>query len=382
LSGELPLNVQFNDTSSGIPTTWSWNFGDGQTSLDQNPVHTFETAASYTVTLTVTNNKGTNTLVKTNFITVTGPPDPIPGWAYQKSHTIVGSSSGSLSDFPVRIRVWRTNGVDLGENVYVSTKVNPNYSDLRFRSSDNTPLSYWIENSDENSAYVWVKIPSIPTTGTRLYIYYGNPSAVSETNGQNVFDMFDDFESGVVTGWTVDSGSQLTIDSSNAYSGLYGGRYNHRSTNGHAGATKSFTPRANVVFEYAIKTPTTTDAYRYANVLSGRPATYTGTWVAFLTNGNIGYSDGTAHNLQPYTANTWYKIKIVAKNTGQYDIYINDVLAQTNAVTFKGPTGSFATYDNAAVHGYQAGSVTYVDNLFARQYAENEPSHGGWGNEQ
>jgi len=46
-------SVQFKDTSTGSPTSWQWNFGDGGSSTAQNPSHTFTPAGSYTVTLTI-----------------------------------------------------------------------------------------------------------------------------------------------------------------------------------------------------------------------------------------------------------------------------------------------------------------------------------------
>lgn len=59
LTGSIPLAVQFTDTSTGTPTAWSWNFGDGETSTEQNPVHTYETIGSYTVTMRASNTAGT-----------------------------------------------------------------------------------------------------------------------------------------------------------------------------------------------------------------------------------------------------------------------------------------------------------------------------------
>ncbi|MDD4254556.1 MAG: PKD domain-containing protein [Methanofollis sp.] len=60
-----PATVQFTDTSSGCPTAWSWDFGDGATSDRQHPAHTFEEVRAYTVTLTVTNDAGTSTATET-----------------------------------------------------------------------------------------------------------------------------------------------------------------------------------------------------------------------------------------------------------------------------------------------------------------------------
>jgi len=71
-SGQAPLAVAFTDTSTGGPVSWSWNFGDGNTSTAQNPVHTYTAAGNYTVTLNVTNAHGdTAGLTKVNYIHVT-----------------------------------------------------------------------------------------------------------------------------------------------------------------------------------------------------------------------------------------------------------------------------------------------------------------------
>ncbi|HSH58796.1 MAG TPA: PKD domain-containing protein, partial [Acidimicrobiales bacterium] len=53
--------VVFTDTSTGVPTSWSWNFGDGTTSSAQHPTHAYAAPGTYTVTLTVTNELGTDT---------------------------------------------------------------------------------------------------------------------------------------------------------------------------------------------------------------------------------------------------------------------------------------------------------------------------------
>jgi chitodextrinase len=48
-SGTVPLTVEFTDTSGGEPEAWEWDFGDGETSDEQNPTHTYETAGTYDV---------------------------------------------------------------------------------------------------------------------------------------------------------------------------------------------------------------------------------------------------------------------------------------------------------------------------------------------
>jgi len=56
-------------------------------------------------------------------------------------------------------------------------------------------LNYWIEEyTEESSATVWVKVPSIPESGVKtIYMYYGNSTVESESDGDAVFEFFDDF---------------------------------------------------------------------------------------------------------------------------------------------------------------------------------------------
>jgi PGF-pre-PGF domain-containing protein len=72
--GSRPLNIAFKDISTGLPDSWSWNFGDGNTSADKNPVHTYSSDGVYTVTLKVMNSKGSNSTQKINYITVSTKP--------------------------------------------------------------------------------------------------------------------------------------------------------------------------------------------------------------------------------------------------------------------------------------------------------------------
>ncbi|HET8603211.1 MAG TPA: PKD domain-containing protein, partial [Marmoricola sp.] len=66
VSGAAPLTVQFTDASTGFPSSWSWDFGDGSTkSTQQDPSHTYAAPGTYKVTLTVANGTGTSTVTHT-----------------------------------------------------------------------------------------------------------------------------------------------------------------------------------------------------------------------------------------------------------------------------------------------------------------------------
>jgi len=70
-SGSAPLTVNFTDQSTGNISSYSWDFNNDGTvdSTDQNPSYTYASAGTYTVNLTVSNAKGSDSEVKTNYIT-------------------------------------------------------------------------------------------------------------------------------------------------------------------------------------------------------------------------------------------------------------------------------------------------------------------------
>lgn len=69
-NGFSPLTVHFTDQSA-YATSWLWEFGDGGTSTEQNPAHTYTSAGSYDVKLTATNEIGSTSKTNTAFIQVT-----------------------------------------------------------------------------------------------------------------------------------------------------------------------------------------------------------------------------------------------------------------------------------------------------------------------
>lgn len=56
--------VVFNNTTPGTDNTYEWNFGDGTTSTEKNPEHTYGSSGQFTVTLKVTNSCGSTTITK------------------------------------------------------------------------------------------------------------------------------------------------------------------------------------------------------------------------------------------------------------------------------------------------------------------------------
>ncbi len=63
--------VQFTDLSNNVPTSWLWEFGDGNQSTNQNPSHTYQNDGTYSVKLTSTNSFGSDSETKNSLVTVT-----------------------------------------------------------------------------------------------------------------------------------------------------------------------------------------------------------------------------------------------------------------------------------------------------------------------
>jgi len=114
----------------------------------------------------------------------------LQGWQYRKSIYITNNIASDLNNYQVKIELNSTN--------FDFTKANSDGSDLRFTLEDGiTLIPYWIQewNSANQRAIIWIKVPQILANSiTTIYMYYGNPSATSKSNGDNVFEFFDDFE--------------------------------------------------------------------------------------------------------------------------------------------------------------------------------------------
>ncbi len=106
--GRAPLNVQFNDLSFGDDiVSWSWNFGDGKTSNEQNPRHLYEKTGVYSISLEIANSaKDSHTTVKTGYITVLPSESPVADFNFIGSKgpapfttQFVDTSSGDFTEW-------------------------------------------------------------------------------------------------------------------------------------------------------------------------------------------------------------------------------------------------------------------------------------------
>jgi len=121
LTGTVPFDVDFTDSSTESPTSWAWTISGtesvdwqwkaGSAATDQNPTATFLTSGSRTVGLTATNGNGTGTTeTKTDYITASDPPAPVAAFsgtplsgATPLEVTFTDSSSGTPTSWEWKI---------------------------------------------------------------------------------------------------------------------------------------------------------------------------------------------------------------------------------------------------------------------------------------
>ena len=89
IAGSAPLQVQFTDISTGSPTGWLWDFGDENVNTKQNPIHIYQTAGIFSVTLTIRGTCGSDVTTRTNLINVEGIPGPVADFS---ANLAVGSA--------------------------------------------------------------------------------------------------------------------------------------------------------------------------------------------------------------------------------------------------------------------------------------------------
>lgn len=184
-SGCSPIIVNFTDLSTGGATAWQWDFGNGATSSRQNPSTTFIAPGTYTITLTASNVSGSNTVVKTGYITVYNDPTA----AFTSNRTsgcapvVIQFTDQSVPSAGTSITQWKW---DFGDGVGTSTLQNPQY---RYKNAGSYTVTLTV-TTDKGCTKLITKPNYInATTGVVPSFTYTDPavcsapSTVSFSNG-------------------------------------------------------------------------------------------------------------------------------------------------------------------------------------------------------
>lgn len=190
VEGRGPLTVAFRDLSTGVPTSWTWDFGDGASSSAQNPTHTFDALGSYTVSLTAHNRHGSDTATRVDYVLV----DVIPPVA-----DFDATPTGGLSPLTVQFSDLSTGGLpttwlwDFGDGA-TSTQPSPSHV---YTASGFYTVSLTVTNPYGSDQLVRTDLVAVdlvppiaafsasPTTGDSPYVVHFTDESVG----------------GVATGW-------------------------------------------------------------------------------------------------------------------------------------------------------------------------------------
>ncbi|UYL64905.1 MAG: hypothetical protein EJNHJLOP_00016 [Methanophagales virus PBV082] len=278
-------------------------------------------------------------------------------WKYRRPITI--QSENVLTGYQVPVELNSTN--------FDFTKAKPDGSDIRFvDENDVTKLSYWIEewNASAQTAKVWVNVSLIPAGEKVIYLYYGNPNTVSESNGSTTFRFFDDFNSlsnwEQVSGTSEVSNSILIMDEvdetiKTSWNSVFG--------------------RWVIKFRYTNLPTSNYDGYRIHIEYDGNNF-----WECFwgvdnhptsicnhiqdVSEGSSGYT--IVGEAQPYTDGNWHIWEIV-RNENYSAIYIDgNLIGETNTIYYN----TVAQYLKIV---NQDDADTETDWIFISQYTYPEP---------
>lgn len=143
------------------------------------------------------------------------------GWHYRKSH-VINAQAGAGGHYQVKITVHYGSGTDNDDDIYCTVGGVPHcktdFGDIRFMGNDgSTELDYWMEEKvDSNNAIFWVEvIDSLESNPVTIYVYYGNADAITTSNGDNTFLLYDHFLGDTLnpSKWIKTAGSAFVADS-------------------------------------------------------------------------------------------------------------------------------------------------------------------------
>lgn len=197
--GQAPLKVKFTDTSKGSLkedlNNWKWSFGDGGTSVKQNPEHTFNEPGIYTVGLMAGNSSISDWEIKTNLINV--KPNKLPITEFTASHFI------GIAPMKVQFTDMSRNGVDswiweFGDG-NTSSLQNPLHT---YKESGFYTVTLTVSNPIGSDSIEKVALINVMDEGVPIAKFMNEPSTGFSPSTRN----FTNLSSGNIGAWRWDFG--------------------------------------------------------------------------------------------------------------------------------------------------------------------------------
>jgi hypothetical protein len=259
------------------------------------------------------------------------------------------------------------------QSLIASGRMNVDGLDIRFVNSDGvTLLPFWNETKfNLANTKIWVNITSISNvTSTTVYMYYGNPSALSSSNGTATFEFFDDAESGTFSKkWINVAGKGGSYSKDYAYSG----RYSIKNTGADALIASKSPGFKDAVFEANVM------ANNYSGMFTARTSATSKTYYGFrprnaeTNSAELNLLTRGAYILLNSTTSSdnysvWADWKIIANGSSITTYYNNNLRnSAQNSSILSGLVGSRS--------GSYLTNTIYLDNVRVRKYASSEPAY-------
>ncbi len=318
------LAVNFTDQTTGPVTAWSWNFGDGNTSTEQNPSHAYTAAGTYTVILTATSAACDDIETKTNYVTVQG----VPGAAF------VGNPVSGNAPLAVNFTDQSTNSPtswnwDFGDGG-VSTLRNPSHT---YNAAGDYTVMLTADNACGSTAETKVNYIHVDPCAPPAANFVGTPVSGAAPLTVN----FTDQSTNSPTSWSWDfgDGGVSTLQNpSHAYNAA--GNYTVMLT-----VTNFCGSDAETKASYI-----TVTAPPPGNLALNKPATASSSYLSFTANRAV---DGVA------SGTSYWRSLIVSKTSPK----------------------TWLRVDLGAAYLLNRGVVTWRENYFAKKYRFQISTTGG-----
>ena len=216
-SGKAPLTVTFTDLSTETPTFWNWSFGDNslENATEQNPVHTYADPGTYTISLNATNADGSDTQIRTDYITVSAIPlaPPVADFSGDPTHGVVPLTVSFTDRSTNTPTSWNWSfGDDSLEN---ATEQNPVHS---YADPGNYTISLNATNADGSDTKIWdnyVTVSAVPLAPPILEPLLPNFTALPTSGPAPLIVQFNDTSTGTHDQWEWDFGDGNTSTEQN-----------------------------------------------------------------------------------------------------------------------------------------------------------------------
>ncbi|MFH0967583.1 MAG: PKD domain-containing protein, partial [Methanobacteriota archaeon] len=182
LQGAGPLSVKFTDKSSGSPKSYYWDFGDGSTSTDRNPLHIFVADGVYSVGL-VTGywNGQSKTVVKQNYISVgaVSPPNAQiglnPGWNFVSTPKMLADGMNNAKALFGRIDVG-------GHSIFSYNPRSKSWTTVGPTTVINPLDAVWIYSTKKDAVYLYFAGDALQIPPTKKLTKGWNTFGVTSLN--------------------------------------------------------------------------------------------------------------------------------------------------------------------------------------------------------